>query len=103
MTIDIIYRGLFEFFLIKRRAKKYFLSSQFVCRNNVFVDIQRDNIFYIEKNVIHISLSSNDTSNIQNACDSLKRILKNSFIGIKTNDLIYSEIKKQGILIGVRM
>ena len=103
MTIDIIFRGLFKNILIKQRSKKCFASSQYICRNNVFVDIQRNNSFHIMKNAIHISLSSDEESNIQEVCRSLKDILNGSFIGIKTNDLIYTKIKKYGILTGVRM
>ena len=103
MTIDIIYRGLFKSLLIKQRSQKYFSAPRYICRNNVFVDLQRNNTFHIQKNKIHISLSSDEASNIEAVCESLKDILNGSFIGIKTNDLVYKKIQNYGVLTGLRM
>ena len=103
MTIDIIFLGMFNTLRIKKRSKKYFSSPRYICRNNVFVDLQKNNTYHIKKNAIHISLSSDDISNIQDVCKSLKGILKDSFVGIKTNDLIYTEIENYGATIGLRM
>ena len=103
MTVDIIFQGLCKNLLITQRSKKFFSSSQYICRNNVFVDIRRNNTFHVKKNAIHISLSSDDVSNVQDVCQSLKDILKGSFVGIKTSDHIYAVIKDNGILTGLRM
>ena len=103
MTIDIIFFGAFKTIWVKQRSKRYFSKSKYICRNNVFVDVQTDNTYHIEKNSIHVSLSSIKTSNIESVCSALNNILKNVFIGIKTSDLLYTEIEKCGKLNGLRM
>lgn len=103
MTIDIVFCGLFKNFFVKQRLKRRISSSKYICRNNVFVDVKKNNTFHIKKNAIHVSLSSDDASNIQEVCESLNDILNGSFVGIKTNDLIYKKIEDNGTLIGLRM
>ena len=103
MTMDIIFQGWLRNLFVIQRSKRFFSSSKYICRNNVYVDIQKNNTFHIKKNAIHVSLSSDDVSNIQDVCGSLNDILKGSFVGVKTSDDIYAVIKNGGTLTGLRM
>ena len=103
MTIDIIFSGLFSNIIIKQKSKRYFCSSKYICRNDVFVDTQKDNTYHIKKNAIHISVSSDNESNIKDISESFKHILNGRFIGIKTTDSIYKLISKSKNLNMLRM
>lgn len=91
MTIDIIYSGFPWCSFVKRRTKKFFNESQFIVRNNVFVDIY-NNTYHIKKNSIHMFISTEDSSNITEICRYLKFVFKDSTIGIRANDSICNEL-----------
>lgn len=103
MTIDIVYLGFISNFLVKRRTKKFFQSSRFKSRNNVFVDLQKNNTYHLKKNSIHIFVSSDDPANITEICSYLKFTFQDSLFGVSTNNSIYKNFEEHRSLNWLRM
>lgn len=103
MTIDIIIPGLLANLLVKKRSKEIFNSNRYINRNNVFVDIQKNNTYHINKNTIHVSVASEELDNIQDVCECLDYILRDTMVGIKTSDSVFRTIKAESELSMLRM
>ena len=103
MMIDIIIPGLLPNLLVKKRSKEFFYSERYIKRNNVFVDKQKHNTYHIAKNIIHISVASEELGNIQDVSECLYNILRDTMVGIKTNDSVYRSIKTTNKLLMLRM
>ena len=103
MTIDIIYSGFPWRFFVKRRTKKFFNSTRFIVRNNVFVDIYNNNTYHIKKNSIHMFISTENSSSIIEIGNYLKFIFKESTIGIRANESICNKFYNICLLNLLRM
>ncbi len=103
MNVDIIFKGFLISDLVKIKSKKYFKEMNFKQKNNVFFGCEKDFVVHAKKNTIHIYSSNQELHTIKLMVNYIDFLFGTSFIGIKTSDDIYRELKKNNGLNFVRM
>lgn len=83
MYINVIYPKKMPSFLVKRKSIHFFLGTEYVYRNQVFVHPKLDSVFFLNRNSIHICIPDNNDK-IQNiTIDYLNLVFGDTVIGLK--------------------
>ena len=82
MYYNIIYSEKTPFRYVKKKSKDYFAGKDYLFKNGVFMHMNLDNVFMIDKNRIHIHVPESIESQVL-VNHYLKTIFNDNMIGIE--------------------